>query len=241
MTERGTSLDTSAQGIGTDLAGVFDFLIDPRGAARRLPRKFFWIAPLVITSMVILVVGIINTPLVHQAMMNQPPPPNVSPEQFQQRMNAGFAIQKVFIYLSPLVLVVITALSALIVLVCCMVLDLKPKFLELFNLMAGLSIIAVLKVIASTIVLHMKGEPSSMADLQPALGLDIFAPMGTNKMLVALLAFFNIFDLWQIVMAILIFAAAYRVSKGKATAAILPVFLVGLVLRLIGAFFNPNS
>jgi hypothetical protein len=225
----------------TDVAGVFDFLIDPRGAAKRLPRKYFWIVPLAIMSVAMVVLGIINMPLAHQALMNQPVPANVTPDQMQQRINIGTTIQKVFVYLSPVVLLIITAFSAAVVLMCGLVIGLKPTFLEMFNLMAGLSIIEVLKLIATTVVIHMKGEPSSMADLQPALGLDIFAPTGMNKMLVAFLGFFNVFQLWEIVMAILIFAIAYRVSKGKAAAAVLPVFLVGLVLRLIGAFFTPST
>jgi hypothetical protein len=233
--------DAEPAAASTDVAGVFDFLIDPRGAAKRLPRKYFWIVPLAIMSVAMVVLGIINMPLAHQALVNQPVPGNVTPDQMQQRINIGTTIQKVFVYLSPVVLLIMTAFSAAVVLMCGLVIGLKPKFLEMFNLMAGLSMIEVLKLIATTVVIHMKGEPSSMADLQPALGLDIFAPTGMNKVLVAFLGFFNVFQLWEIVMATLIFAIAYRVSKGKAAVAVLPVFLVGLVLRLIGAFFTPST
>jgi hypothetical protein len=233
--------DAQPSTASTDLAGVFDFLIDPRGAAKRLPRKYFWIAPLAIMSVAMVILGIINMPLAHQALLNQPVPPNVTPDQMQQRINIGSTIQKVFVYLSPVILLIMTAFSAAVVLTCGLVLGLKPKFLEMFNLMAGLSIIEVLKLIATTVVIHTKGEPSSMADLQPALGLDIFAPTGMNKVLVAFLGFFNVFQLWEIVMAILIFALAYRVGKEKAAVIVLPVFLIGLVLRLIGAFFTPST
>jgi hypothetical protein len=122
-----------------------------------------------------------------------------------------------------------------------MALGVKTRFLELFNLLAGVGIIDALKAIVTTVIIHMKGEASSMADLQPALGLDILAPVGANKVLVAFLGFFNVFGIWAIVMTILIFAAGYRVSKGKATIAVLPLFLIGLVFRLIGAFFAPSS
>jgi uncharacterized membrane protein YidH (DUF202 family) len=221
-----------------DFAGITDFLIDARGAARRLPRKLFWIAPIIVVSIIALVCGMMNFPIVQQAMNNQPPPPNVSPEQFQNQMRIGFMIQKSATYASPLLMMVFLAISALIIMASCVIVDLKPKFLEMFNLMAGLSIIDGLKIIATTVVLHMKGEPTGMADLQPALGLDIFAPTGTNKVLVALLGYLNVFGIWQIVMAILIFAVAYRVSKTKAVIAVLPLFLLGLILRLVGAMFS---
>ena len=79
-----------------------------------------------------------------------------------------------------------------------------------------------------------------MADLQPAIGLDIFAPQGTNHVLVAFLGFVNVFEIWMIVMAVLIIAAAYRVTKGKAFVAILPLFALALLLKLVGAFFSPR-
>ena len=224
----------------SDLAGVFDFLIDPQAAARRLPRKYFWLAPLAIISIVTVIVGVMNFPLVQQALSNQPPPPNMSPEQFQQRLRIGFVIQQVLVYLSPLVIVAATAVCAGVVLFCSTAIGMKARFLELFNFVAGLSIFDALRAIATTIIIHFKGEPSSMADLQPALGLDIFAPAGMNRIAVGFLGYFNVFEVWEIVMAILIFAAAYRVSKGKALIAVGPIFLLGLLLRLIGAVFSPK-
>jgi Yip1 domain len=221
-----------------DFAGITDFLIDARGAARRLPRKWFWIAPIVVVSIIMLVCGIMNFPIVQQAMTNQPPPANANPEQFQNQMRIGFMIQRAASYCSPLLLIVILAVSALVIMASCVIIDIKPKFLEMFNLMAGLSVIDGLKVIATTVVLHMKGEPAGLADLQPALGLDIFVPTGTSKVLVALLGYLNVFGIWQIVMAILIFAAAYRVSKTKAAVAVVPLFALGLLLRLLGALFS---
>lgn len=225
-------------GVVDDVVGVGDFLIDPGGAARRLPRKFFWLAPLIIVSAIMLTAGILNAPLVQQAMANQPPPANVSPENFQNQMRIGMMIQKVAMYFTPLLMMIFAAVTALIVMASCVIIDLKPKFIEMFNLMMGLSIISALQVIATSVVLHMKGEPSGMADLQPAIGLDIFAPTGTSKMLVALLGYLNVFQIWQIVMAILIFAAAYRVSKSKAAIAVVPLFALGLILRLVGALFS---
>ncbi len=222
-----------------DFAGVTDFLIDARGAARRLPRKLFWIAPIVIVSIIMLVCGIMNFPIVQQAMANQPPPANVSPEQFQNQMRIVF----VFHESSRLLLSSADDCHSwryrrLVIMASCVIIDLKPKFLEMFNLMAGLSIIDGLKTIATTVVLHMKGEPTGMADLQPALGLDIFAPTGTSKVLVAFLGYLNVFGIWQIVMAILIFAIAYRVNKTKAAVAVAPLFALGLLLRLVGAMFS---
>ena len=112
------------------------------------------------------------------------------------------------------------------------------KFRALFNVVAGCSVIQVLSAIAALIIVKAKGEPSTMAELRPALGLDIFLPEGSNKYLGALLGYFSIFEIWWIVMMILVISAAFRVPKGKAFAAILPLILLSICFRLIGAVFS---
>jgi hypothetical protein len=228
-------------GFVTDLAGTFNFLVDPTGAAKCLRRKWFWVAAILIVSAITIAITVYNMPLAQQAMANQPPPPNVSPEQFQKNMQIGMLFQKIFVYLAPVVIAVFDALAALILLATCAVIDVKARFLELFNFAAGLSLFDALKAIASTVIIHAKGEPSSMADLQPPLGFDIFMPSGANKVLVAFLGYFNVFEVWEIVMAVLIMAAAYRISKTKASVAIAPLFMLGMLAKLVGAFFSPKT
>jgi uncharacterized membrane protein YhaH (DUF805 family) len=235
--ERNTVETSDTESFLSDFGGMFNFLMDPTGAARRLPRKFFWIAPLILVSIIYLICGFKNFPLVQQAMMNQPPPPNTPPEQFQKGMQVGLTVQRVALYFSPLIFVIVSAISALIVFATASAIGLKARFLELFNLMAGLSIIGALQIIATSVILHMKGEPQSLADLQPALGLDIFAPVTMNKVAVAFLSFFNVFEIWQIVMAVAIIAVFYRIGKGKAAVTVAPLFLLTLLLKLVGGFF----
>lgn len=239
MATEDSSLKTQASpGLLSDFAGVFSFLMDPVGAAKRLPRKFFWIAPLVIVSIVYIVCGVLNFPLVQQAMMNQPPPPNASPEQFQRGMQIGLTIQKVALFFSPVIFLIMSALGALVILVGALVVGIKARFLELFNMSAGLAIIGALKVIATSVIIHAKGEPSSIADLKPPLGLDIFAPVGMSKVAVALLGFINIFDIWGFVMTVAILSIFYRVKVGRAVIATLPLYIILLLLSLVGAMFS---
>ena len=235
--EQNTQKADFSQGFLSNFSGMFNFLMDPGGAAKRLPRKFFWIAPLVLVSIVFMVCGFMNLPLVQQAILNQPPP-TANPERFEKGMQMALTFQKIGIYLSPLILLIISALSGLIVLATASVVGLRARFLEIFNLMAGLSLIGALKVIATTMILHLRGEPSSLADLKPPLGLDILAPAGMNKVAVAFLGFCNIFEIWEFVMAVAIIAVFYRSGVGRAVISVVPLFLIALVLSLLGAFFG---
>jgi hypothetical protein len=77
-----------------------------------------------------------------------------------------------------------------------------------------------------------------MAELRPALGFDIFLPEGSNKFLAAFLGYFSVFEIWWIVMIVLIFSAAFRVSKGKAFSVVLPLILLNVILRVGTAAFS---
>jgi hypothetical protein len=161
-------------------------------------------------------------------------PDGMTSEQF----NKGAEMQAKFgPYFVPIVLL-IYALSAGILLAMSAVMGVEAKFGQLFNLVAGCGLIQSLATIASAAILHFKGEVSSMAELRPAMGLDIFLPEGTNKYLVALASSFSIFQIWWFVMMVLIFAIAFRVSKGKAFAAVFPLWLLGLGFLLLGAAFQ---
>jgi hypothetical protein len=215
-----------------DLAGMGSFFIDPAGAARRVFHRWFWIAPLIVFSIVSATATYLMMPMVQHALEVSPIPAGASPDQYQRGMDIALTFQRISMYFSPVIVAVILALQALVVFATCSVLTINLKFRWIFNLVAGCSLIQVLASIASLAVVKGKGEISSMAELRPALGLDIFLSEGTNKYATAFLGFFSIFEIWWIVMMALIFSTAFRVSKGKAFAAILPLVIVSILLRV---------
>ncbi len=226
------------ESFGDDLAGMGSFFIDPGGAAKRVFTKWFWVGPLVIVAIVSIIVGAMMLPITQHVMEVTPPPPNVPPEQYQRGLAMGMMAQRVFLWVAPALVALTYVIEALILLAMCSVMSVTAKLRWLFNLVAGCGLITVLARIAAIVILRAKGDVSSMAELQPALGLDIFLPEGTNKFAVALLGYFSIFEIWWIVMMVLIFSAAFRVSKGKAFAVVLPLILLSLVFKLVGAAFQ---
>ena len=73
----------------------------------------------------------------------------------------------------------------------------------------------------------------------PPFGLDIFIP--AHGVLLAILNFFSIFQIWFLVILALALAALTGSSKGKAFAAITPAWLIPLIFKIIGAAFTPSS
>ena len=217
--------------LGSDLVGMASFYVDPAGAARRVHYRWFWLGPLIILSICSILCGLAKMPIVEHAFETLPLPGNAPPDRVPMIVKT----QYIFVWLSPLVALLIYAFDSLILLAMGAIFSVKAKFLEWFNLVAGLSLISMLGLIAGTVILKAKGEVGSFAELQPALGLDIFAPEGTNKFLVGLLSYFNVFELWWLVMAVLIISAAFRVSKGKAFVVVVPLVVLGIAMRLLAA------
>lgn len=236
-----TSPDVPAGQSGTlasDLLGMPSFLFDPAHAAKYVRSKWFWVGPLIVFSIVSIAAGFLMMPIVRHVLEVAPIPDGVTPERYQRGIAIGMAIQKAAMFLAPVFAAVIFSIQAAVLLGASSVFSAGAKFRELFNLIAGCGLIQAIAAIAAIVVLKSKGEISSAAELRPALGLDIFLPESANKFLAAFLGYFSVFEIWWIVMLLLIFSAAFRVSKAKAAAVILPLVLLNLVWRIAAAVFQ---
>jgi hypothetical protein len=219
-----------SEGFGSDLAGMFAFFIDPAAAARRLPRRWFWVAPFAVVIVVSVIAGFLLEPIIRQASALMPMRPGATPAEHQRAIDIGIAAQRVF---TPISISVMILIESLIVYGTALAFSIKARFGEFLNLLAGCSLISVvLTYVANTIILRSKGEVSSVADLTPPLGLDLFLPSDANRVLLGFLGYFSIFQLWWMVMMILIVSAAFRVSKGKALVIVAPLILLSLIMRI---------
>lgn len=225
-------------GFASDLAGMWSFFLDPAAAAKRVHSKWFWVGPVIVFSVVSAVASYLLMPVVQHVLAVAPLPEGTTPEQYEKGVQLSLMIQRIFMWFMPVYALVIFAVQAAILLGGSVMTGVNARFGELFNLVAGSSLIQVLGAIAGVIVVKAKGDVSTMAELRPALGLDIFLPEGTNKFLTAFLGYFSVFEIWWIVMIVLIFAAAFGVKKGKAFAVVAPLIVLNILFRMVGAAFQ---
>ncbi len=226
------------ESFAADLAGMGSFFIDPAGAAPRVFSKWFWVGPLVVFSVVSILASYAMTPILRHVLEVAPVPPSVTPEQYQKQVEMILKFQSVSMFLAPIFAAFWFSIQAGVLFGMSSIMSVPAKFRSVFNLVAGCSLIQLLASIANVVILKAKGDISTMAELKPALGLDIFLPEGTNKFLAAFLGYFSVFEIWWIVMVVLIFGAAFRVSKSKALAVALPLILLSLLFRIGAAAFQ---
>ncbi|HEX4751235.1 MAG TPA: YIP1 family protein [Bryobacteraceae bacterium] len=226
------------ESIGDDLAGMGSYFIDPEGAARRASHKWFWVGPLIVVSIIAIVTQLVRLPITQQVMETMPLPNGVTEAQWNKQMHISAIVQNIAVWLSPVLVAAIFAIQAVILLAMSSILTGGAKFRTLFNIVAGCSLITSLEAIASVVVLKMKAPVATMAELKPPLGFDIFLAEGTNKYLMAFLGYFTLFQIWWMIMMILVVASALRIDKGKAFAIMSPLIIFGLLFALVGAVFT---
>jgi hypothetical protein len=208
--------------------------------AKAVKAKLFWLWPLIILSIIFIVFGYLMMPYTLQLGEVRLAQQNVPPERLENARNMTRTITQVFVYLVPVFLVLFTMLGAWLVAVTGSIVGLRAKFRDIFSLMMATSLIAALQYIATYIVLRTKGdEITSQEQMTPAFGLDIFIP--AHGILLTLLNFFSIFQIWSLVMLALALASLAGSSKGKAFAAITPAWLIPLIFRIIGSMFGGGS
>ncbi len=216
------------------ISGTFNALVDPAGVAKHASKRGFWIFPLALLCLVVLVVSIALVPTTLR-VIELNPPSNLSHEQFVNALPAIRAATYGFSIASPILVVAVLLLSAWLVGIACSMAGVKAIFSNVFSLLSACSIITVLQVIAGFVVVKLKGdEIQSVQELQPPFGLDIFFG-GLKGVPYALLNFFSLFEVWFVIMFGLSLAALTRSPKGKAFFVITPAWLVPLVFRMIGA------
>ena len=232
-----TPTPSNPESVADNVAGMGAFLIDPAGAARRVFHKWFWVGPWILMAIVAFAGSYFTLPLVQHVLDVAPTPPGTDPAAAQKGAEMGMKIGTIAMYAAPVTTLLLFCIQAAILFGMTTVLSVKATFVQMLNLVAGCSIIQVLATVAGVLILRTKNDISTMAELRPALGLDIFMPEGANKFLLALLGYFSIFEIWWLIMITLVLSAAFRLPKTKALLLVSPIFVISLIFRLAGAAF----
>jgi Yip1 domain len=227
-------------GIASGILGMFNAFVDPAGLAKAAKAKLFWLWPLIVVSIIFIVFGYLMLPYTLQLSEARLAQQNVPPAGMENARNMAHTFTQVFVFLVPVFIVLFTMLGAWLVGLTGSIVGLRAKFRDIFSIMMACSLIGSLQYIATYIVLRTKGdEITSQDQMTPAFGLDIFVP--AHGVLLALLNFFSIFQIWSIVIMALALASLTGSSKGKAFAAITPAWLIPLIFRIIGSLFSGGS
>jgi len=207
---------------------LFRLLYEPTAVFGRVREKPRFLAPFLALAVIAVVIGVAQLPYVKAALTAQfAQTPNVTPEQAQ----AGLKFAPIGIAIAPIVYALFLLLNAFILWVGVSVLGGEAKFATLLSVTTYVSITYTLLQVVGVIVLMMRGTGgiASMVDLQPALGLDLFAPDAKGFTL-ALLRGINPFTLYGVYLTAVGITVTHQTSTGAAYAAATIQFLIALLL-----------
>lgn len=228
--------------VGDGVVGMLNVLVDPVGAAKRIPAPLSWLWPIITLTIIYVVFGYLMLPytmnLIDLRINQQLSQSNTSVEQAERGRQIAHMIYQFIPLAAPVFTILFLLLFAWLVSAMGSMAGLRAKFRDVFALMAACQLIPALQVIATYIVLRAKGdEITSQEQLTPPFGLDILL-QDIHGALLSLVNFFSIFEIWYLI--VLTFALAYlgKSSKGKAFFAITPAWLLPLVIKVVQGMFQ---
>ena len=221
--------------VGDGFIGMLNALVDPAGAAKRIPAPLSWLWPLITLTIVYVVFGYLMLPYTMMLIDLRINQQNTPAEQAERARNFSHMFVQFLPVLTPVIVIAFVLLFAWLVSVMGSIAGLRAKFRDIFSLLAACSLIPALQTAATYIVIHTKGdEITSPEQFTPPFGLDIFL-QDIHGALLALVNFFSIFEVWYLI--VLTFGIAYlaKSSKGTAFFAVTPAWLLPLIGRVAQA------
>lgn len=234
-------MDEERGSLAGGMAGMLNVFIDPAATAKRVPNPWSWLWPVLVLSAVYLVFAYQLLPYSLQLMDATLAQRQVPPEALERTRGMMHTTTQITTPLTPVLVIGFMLLIALCVKGVYGIMDIRPKFRDVFSLLAACSLIPMLQYVATYFVIRMKGDAVETPEqMTPPFGLDIFLP-GIHGPLLALIGFFSIFEIWFIVVLVVGLAALTRSSKMQALLASTPAWLLPLAFRLIGSLFQNKA
>ena len=224
-------------------ARMIGVLFSPNETFASIARRPDWVVPL----LTIVLIGYVTTFFIMprldwdavvsmQEEQIKAKNPNMSQEDLDRVEKMTKAGGKVFAWIAPVIFVLWYLLVAGVLLLAFRLLGGQGTFRQAFSATLYAWMPLLLNGIILTIVAVARGgliDPTQMPTLvksNPAFLVN----MKAQPVLFALLASIDIFTIWTVVLLIIGFAALSRVSKAKAAAIVISMWVVCILIKLIG-------
>ncbi len=226
-------------GSATDgLIGMLNVFVDPSTTARKVPSKWSWVWPVAVLTIAYITISYLMMPYALQLVDAKMAERNMPAEQLQRAQSITHTMTKYTAPISPIFGIGMLALIALLIKALYSIMGIRPRYRDVFSLLAACALIPMLQAIAAYIVIRSKGdEITTTEQLAPPFGLDLLLP-GVKGVLFAIVHFFSIFEIWYLVVLALGLAYLTHSSKSKAFFVITPAWLLPLLFAMIGGLFN---
>ena len=239
---QGNPVDTKAVEAPAAPAGgfarsLYEIFTDPAKVFARIDAGLSWWKPFIVLCAITMVIGYLITPYRNQAM--KPLFAQMPPERAEQALENMGKFGWIGLLVVPVFLVITYLILAAIAHVVINIMSTRSSFKKTLSLIAWCAIVATLEQIISTVVIMSRGVESieTMADLRMSIGPAALAPNATG-FVAAFLQSLSVFQIWYYVLLVLGISAVFRMSRTKAIAPVVPIWLISVILLMVGSAFG---
>ena len=216
---------------------LFKVLYEPGAVFERLRDRPRILVPMAAIVVMALILGFLAKPYVEAALsavMAQRSQGAPSP------MNVG-TMATIQIATSVVFMPVVILIGAGILWVTVSLFGVEANYRKLLSVQSHAMILYIAQLVAGVVVLSMRGVESvtSVADLQPAFGLDLLMP-DAKGYLGAVLRGVNIFSVWAVVVQGIGVTKTHNTSRETGYGAAASAFVVALLVFSLFALLQPN-
>jgi hypothetical protein len=220
---------------------IIGVLFSPDATFASIARRPDWVVPLLFILILSLANGIVLSSRIdfgapaREAMAQNK---NMTQEQMDRAEKMSVGMGKVAKFIAPVIAIIVLLIVAGALLLTIRLMGGEGDFKQAFSVTCYAWIPNVLQAIVLTIIVLAKGATGinpqafpTMVRSSPAFLVD----MKTQPMAFALLSSLDLFTIWVLVLLIIGFAYVGRVSKAKAAVAVLSLWAVTILFKLVPA------
>src|SRR5947209_16856351 len=146
-------MSEQAGSVADGLVGMMNVFVDPATTAKRVPSKLSWIWPVIVLSVGYLVFGYLMLPYAMQLVDSRMAERNIPPEQLERAQSMAHTVTKFTTPMTPVFVIGFLSLFALLIKVTYSIMDVRPRFRDVFSLLAACNLIPLLQYIATYVVI----------------------------------------------------------------------------------------
>jgi hypothetical protein len=216
-------------------------LVSPDATFASIARRPDWVVPLLFIVILSLANGLVLSSRIdfgapaREAMAQNK---NMTQEQMDRAERMSVGMGKVAKFIAPVIAIIVLLIVAGALLLAVRLMGGEGDFKQAFSVTCYAWIPNVLQAIILTIIVLAKGATGinpqtfpTMVRSNPAFLVD----MKTQPMAFALLSSLDLFTIWVIVLLIIGFAYVGRISKAKAAVAVVSLWAVTILFKLVPA------
>ncbi|MDD3643424.1 MAG: YIP1 family protein [Candidatus Krumholzibacteria bacterium] len=230
----GSSASVEGQPSGGLWISLVEIFVDPQKVFHRIAAGLAWWKPWIVIAVLTVVIAWIGQPVNLQvAGLN---PRDLPPEQLEAQLDAMRRFGFVGLILAPLAMLLIFVIIAAIVNITVNLASGRSGFKKVLCLMQFAGLIGVVEQGLRLGILHMKGIETieSSGDARVSFGmaaLPWFSEAGNFAR--AVMDSLSVFQIWYLIVFTLGIAAIFRISRGKAVAATVVVWVISIALLML--------